>query len=192
MNKIDILFLDIEMKKTNGFELASVLNRRFPEIIIIFVSAFENYVYSAFEYAPFRFLRKSHIDEELEDALLAAIDKLMSVHKTVFFDTTDGRIEIRLMEIIYFESDGNYLTIHHTGGTEYRVRGTLTEISGQMKDEDFCRIHRAFLINLNNVKRIKGSKSVTMSDGTLLPISASHAKDFKNAYMDYASRRFIK
>ena len=59
-NRINILFLDIEMTGMNGFELASVLNREFPEIIIIFVSAYENYVYNAFESAPSRFLGKKH------------------------------------------------------------------------------------------------------------------------------------
>ena len=191
-NKIDILFLDIEMKGMNGFELASILNQKFPDIIIIFVSAFENYVYSAFEYAPFRFLRKTHIDDELEDALLAAIDKLMSIQKTMVFDTIDGKIELRLVDILYIESERNYLIIHQTGGNTYRVRSTLSEMLDKIEEYDFCRIHNAFVINLSNIRRTEGNKSVTMKDGTNLPISARKSVDFKNAYMDFTSRRFIK
>ena len=191
-NKIDILFLDIEMKGMNGFELASVLNREFPEIIIIFVSAYENYVYSAFEYSPFRFLRKTHIDEELEDALIAAIEKLMSLQKTINFNTVDGKIELRLKDILYFESSGNYLLLHHNGGAPYKIRSTVSEITVKTANYDFCRIHHAYTINLGNIKKTEGNKKVTLKDGTTLPISARKASDFKKAYMDFTNRRFIK
>ncbi len=190
-NKIDILFLDIEMNGINGFELASVLNREFPDIIIIFISAYENYVYSAFEYAPFRFLRKSHINEELEDALVAAIDKLMSLQKTMVFHTVDRYIELRLKSIIYFESSGNYLLLHHNGEEIYRIRSTVTEISEKLKADDFVRIHHAYVINLDNIHRTAGYTYVVMNDGTRLPISARRMKEFKNAYMDFTNRRFI-
>lgn len=191
-NRINILFLDIEMTGMNGFELASVLNREFPEIIIIFVSAYENYVYSAFEYAPFRFLRKTHLEEELEPALLAAIDKLMSLHKTMIFDTVDGKLELRLADIIYFESDRNYFLIHHTGRDVYRCRGTVTEVAEQTKDDDFCRIHQAFVVNLANIKRTEGYSNVIMNNGDELPISARRMTEFKKAYMEYTNRRFSK
>ena len=190
-NRIDILFLDIEMKEMNGFELASILNRNFPDIIIVFVSAFENYVYSAFEYAPFRFLRKSHISEELEDALLAAIEKLMSVHKTMVFDTTEGEREIRIADILYFESSGNYLTIRQSDGEVCKIRCTMTEMIDRIRDEDFCRIHHAYTINLGNIKKTEGNRKVTLKDGTTLPVSARKASDFKKAYMNYISRRYI-
>ena len=121
-NMINILFLDIEMKGMNGFELAALLNKEFPHIIIIFVSAYENYVYNAFEYAPFRFLRKSRLNEELEPALIAAIESLMLINKKIELKTSDGSFETRLTDIEYFESEKNYLIAHIVGNKTYRFR----------------------------------------------------------------------
>ena len=191
-HRINILFLDIEMKGMNGFELAEQLNQKYPDVIIIFVSAYENYVYSAFQYAPFRFLRKTHLAEELEPALLAAIDKIMILNKTVEIDSVEGPVEIRVSDIIYFESDRNYIVAHMTGGEICRFRGTLTHLTEDMKNFDFCRIHQAYLINLANIKRTDGSAAVIMSNGEDLPISFRKSPGFKAAYMDYTNRRFVK
>lgn len=191
-NTINILFLDIELDGMNGFELAALLNREFPEIIIIFVSAYENYVYSAFEYAPFRFLRKSHLNEELESALVAAVSNMMSKNKTIVLNTSDGKFETRLADIIYFESEKNYLIARLVGNMTYRFRNTVSGISDQLKNDDFYKIHQAFVINLANIKRISGYSDVIMCNGETLPISSRNASGFKKAYMDFTNRRFTK
>ena len=197
-NMINILFLDIELDGMNGFELASILNKEFPEVIIIFVSAYENYVYSAFEYAPFRFLRKTHLKEELEPstvakfALLAAIDSLMSMNKAIEIKTANGKYEVRLADIIYFESEKNYLVANLIGNKQYRFRNTISGIFEQLKDDDFYKIHQAYVINLANIKRISGYSEVIMCNGVTLPISSRNAPGFKKAYMDYTNRRIAK
>ncbi len=66
-NTINILFLDINMPTKTGFDLAEKLNQLYPDIIIIFVSAHDNFVYSSFEYSPFRFLRKTHLYKDRRD-----------------------------------------------------------------------------------------------------------------------------
>ena len=174
----------------NGFELAAILNQEFPDIIIIFVSAYENYVYSAFKYTPFRFLRKSCLKDELESALLDAIDSLMSKNKTIELNTTEGKFETRLSDIIYFESEKNYLVVHLLGNRIYRFRNTIAGISEQLKDDDFYKIHQSIVINLANIKRISGYSDVIMCNGDTLPISLRNMSGFKKAYMEYTNRRF--
>ena len=191
-NPINILLLDIELKGINGFELAARINDEYPDTIIIFVSSYENYVFKAFEYEPFRFIRKTRLDDELEPALLAAVDKHLRADKTFPIDSTDGKLEIRYKDILYFESSRNYLVVHTIGGRNYSFRSTLTALDEKMKGEDFCKIHQAYVIYLPNVKRIEGSKSVTVKDGTVLPISAKQKSVFKEVYMEYTSRRFAK
>ena len=189
---ISILLLDIELKGINGFELAAMINEEYPETIIIFVSSYENYVFKSFEYEPFRFIRKSHLDDELEPALLAAVDKPLRAGKTFLVDSTTGKLEIRHKDILFFESSHNYLIVHTIGGRDYSFRSTLTALDEKMKGEDFCKIHQAYVIYLPNVKRIEGSKSVIMKDDTILPISARQKNVFKDAYIEYTNRRFAK
>lgn len=191
-NKIDILFLDIEMEGMNGFELAGLLKKEFPDIIIIFVSAYENYVYNSFEYSPFRFIRKTRIEEELEPALVAAVDSLMSLNKKIELKTTDGTFETRVADIIYFESNKNYLTVHLIGNKSYSIRNTVTGISKELQSDDFFKIHQAYVINLANVKRISGYAEVLMCNDKILPISSRNAQSFKKAYMEYTNRRIAK
>ena len=85
INSINILFLDIDMPKINGFDLAKILCEKYPDIIIIFVSAYEDFVYSSFEYCPFRFLRKSHLNDELKTTLEKAIEKIIINDKAKLF-----------------------------------------------------------------------------------------------------------
>lgn len=191
-NVINVLFLDIELKGMSGFELAAELNRRFPEIIIIFVSAYDDYVFRSFEYEPFRFIRKSRLAEELKPALAAAVEKYISSGKTVVIDTVDGSIELRLDDILYFESSKNYTVAHVAGNKDYRFRSTLSQLEERLKADGFCRIHQAFVVNLSNIKRIRGRSKVLMKNGTELPVSVRRSSDFKNDYMEFTKRRFVK
>ena len=191
-NSINILFLDIEMEGMNGFELAALLKSEFPEMIIIFVSAYENYVYNAFKYAPFRFLRKSRLEEELKPALVAAVESLITMNKTIEIKTADGCYETRLSDIIFFESEKNYLIAHLIGNKVYRFRNTITGIYEALQNDDFYKIHQAYVINLANIKRISGSTEVVMCNDKTLPISSRNVQGFKKAYMEYTNRRIAK
>ena len=62
----------------------------------------------------------------------------------------------------------------------------------QLKDDDFYKIHQAYVINLANIKRISGYSEVIMCNGVTLPISSRNAPGFKKAYMDYTNRRIAK
>ena len=76
---IDILFLDIVMPQTNGFQLAGVLMERYPNTLILFVSAHDDFVYKSFAFNPFRFLRKEHLAKELPYALQKAVEKFQAL-----------------------------------------------------------------------------------------------------------------
>lgn len=188
-NQINILFLDIDMPDMNGFELAWKLNRISPDIIIIFVSAYDNFVYNSFDYNPFRFLRKSHLNEEFTSALKKAIDKYLYADKSLSFDTVDGEQVIRVKDIVYFESERNYYMIHHVGGIEYKCRGTLTDVEAKMSDYGFYRVHNAFVVNMDHIKAIKSNTELLVISGERIKISAKRFQDFKKAFMLFSRRR---
>ena len=190
--KIDILFLDIELKGKSGFTLASYINKESPETIIIFVSSYENYVFQSFEYEPFRFIRKFYLNEELEPALYAAINKHIGANKTLLLKATQGDVELRHRDILFFESSRNYVIVHTSENQTYTFRSTLNSLEEKIKADDFFRIHHAFLVNLSNIKRIEGCSGVVMKNGIKLPISAKQRTLFKTAYMEYTNRRFSK
>lgn len=188
-NTINILFLDINMPTKTGFDLAEKLNQMYPDIIIIFVSAHDNFVYSSFEYSPLRFLRKTHLDEELSGAFVKAVESCMTREETVTISTTEGDISVRSRDILYFEGQRNYYLVHCTGGA-YRCRGTISQTEELTQNLDFFRIHAAFVVNIANIYKVIGSHSVQMKDGSMLSISQRRFSSFRGTYMKFIRRRF--
>ena len=184
---INILFLDINMPSKSGFDLAEVLRARYPDIIIIFVSSYDTFVYSSFVYSPFRFLRKSHLEAELPEAFLRAVDTYLNRGRTLSLSTVDGDVTLRVDDILSIESERNYYLVHCADIT-YRCRGTLTEAEELTKDFDFCRIHAAYIINLANIEKILSASSVQIKGGMVIPVSQRRAGAFREAYMKYTRK----
>ena len=191
VRSIHILFLDIDMPEVSGFKLAETLKDRYPETIIIFVSAYDNFVYSSFEYSPFRFLRKSHLEEELTVTFQKVIEKCILDDETMTFQTTEGEVILRLRDILYIEGDKNYFVIHSIT-TDYRCRGTMTAAEEMTAKYDFFRIHSAYIVNLEQIDRIDDTGIVRMKNGNALEISRRKVAAFRDAYMQFTRRRFAR
>ena len=189
---INVMFLDIDMPQINGFRLASELQIRSPDTIIIFVSAYDDFVYSSFEYAPFRFLRKSHLEEELPITFKKVIEKCISDEESLLFETIDGDTLLRLRDILYFEGEKNYYVIKIVSGKTYRCRGTMTSVEDRIKPYDFFRVHSAFIVNEEHIDNIHEDGYLVMKNGALINISRRKLVAFKDSYMQFTRRRFAK
>ena len=188
-NDISILFLDIEIPKCNGFELAAQINIAYPDVIIIFVSAYDNFVYDSFSYSPFRFLRKSHLETELPEAFEKVIEKCIYNLDTMDFITTDGQATIRIKDILYIEGVKNYYIVH-CKNKDYKCRGTITSIEENTKKYNFFRIHAAYVVNMDNIEKTLNGCTIVMKNGDQLNISQRRYIDFKNSYMKFTRGRF--
>ena len=92
---IDILLLDIDMPGISGLEVAKALREAENDIIIIFISSYDNYVFESLEYSPFRFIRKSRINQELKLALRAAHTlHSKNVKKYIFVRGDEGEFKV--------------------------------------------------------------------------------------------------
>lgn len=189
---IKILFLDIDMPKINGFILASELKKKSPDTIIIFVSAYEDFVYSSFEYAPFRFLRKSHLEEELPVTFNKVIEKCIFDNETLIFETTNGEVILKLQDIMYFEGEKNYYLIMMSSGEKYRCRGTMSSVEERMTKYDFFRVHSAFIVNQEHILSIHSEGFLKMKNSTIINVSRRKMIPFRESYMEFTRRRFAK
>lgn len=189
---IDVLFLDIDMPEINGFELAKALCESNPDTVIVFVSSYEEFVYSSFEYCPFRFLRKSHLAEELDITFQKVIEKCILNSESLLFNSTDGEIVLRVKDIIHFEGQKNYYVIKTVSGAEYKCRGTMSSVEDYAKNYDFFRIHSAYIVNLEHIESINNDGFIVTKKGQRLSVSKKRASAFKDAYMQYIRRRISK
>ncbi len=188
---IHILFLDIDMPGKNGFELAKILQKKSPSTIIVFVSAYDSYVYDSFRFSPFCFLRKTHLKEELNDTVQRVLKKFLESSETMVFSTVYGDVKLRIQDIVYIESVKNYYEIHCDEKSVFRCRGTITSAEAAISKYSFYRIHTAFLINMENIRLVGANREIEMTDGTRHFVSLRKWKGFYEAYMNFSRKRVL-
>lgn len=185
----DVLLLDIDMPEVNGFEVAKVLCEDYKHVKIVFMSAYDNFVYSAFDFYPFAYMRKPHIPTEFPKVLSRILEKMKERDHKLSLMTTDGTAVLDANDIAYLESSRNYITVHLTHGTSYTVRKTLTDFEQELWGLDFYRIHSAFMINLEHVEKVLNTGFVLVANKAI-PIAQRRMQDFKKTYMSYIRRSF--
>ena len=188
-NTINILFLDIDMPEMNGFGLAEKINQLRPDTIIIFVSSHENFVFSSFEYNPFRFLRKNKLDEELEDALIKAVERHMASTETITIKTDRETVELRVRDILYIMSEKNYYAVCGTD-FEYKCRGTMSQAEELIKKYSFFRINSGCFVNMERIKRFESPNKLILETAELY-ISQRKVSAFKEAYALFTRKRVL-
>ena len=197
----DLVFLDVQMPEIDGFEVLEQLTGQ-PLPVIIFVTAYDQYALKAFEVSALDYLLKPFDDARFHKALAGArrqIEqqdaselgrKLLTLmgtrevrpdgpprYLTRLMVKTAGRvIFIRIEEIDWIEAYDNYLRLH-VAGRAHLLRQTMNELESALNPEQFARIHRSTIVNLDRVKELhphfNGEHLVILQDGTELKLSRS-------------------
>jgi two-component system, LytTR family, response regulator len=185
----DILFLDISMPGTNGFDFL----KKFKEIDfeVIFVTAYEEYALRAFDFYAVDYLLKPIETEKLKraidrikskkeskkdfekfEALFRNLSEKSQKTTTLAIPTLDGFEIIDLADLVYLKADGNYTELKMKT-KKILVSKTLGDFEKVLPLESFIRIHNSFVINLQEIRKyIKGDGGmVTISNGEQLPVS---------------------
>jgi two-component system LytT family response regulator len=195
--KPDLVFLDIQMPKLNGFEVLDLLDAK-PRII--FVTAYDSYAIKAFEVNAVDYLLKPFSRERFEKALLRvageegdeppdAIDNL--IRSTRSLNAPIERILVRdgsRVHVIpspmvdHIEAQDDYVSIH-SGGKKYLKLERISDLEAALDPKRFVRIHRSHIVNIERLARLetyaKDSRIVVLNDGTKLPVSRSGYEKLK-------------
>jgi two-component system LytT family response regulator len=169
-NPPDLVFLDIQMPKKNGFDLAIALRNLNIKTHIIFVTAYDQYAIQAVKHAAFDYLLKPINEEELRDTInrfqakkpktgiVDKIDDLLVVINDNFrkkrFNTRSGFIMLNYSDILYMDADGNYSKIFLTNGTQEIVTQSLGQMEEELPANNFFRINRSIIINTKYLARV--------------------------------------
>lgn len=194
-NEIDLVFLDIEMPNENGFALFDYFNK--PTFDTIFCTAYSEFAIKAFEVSATDYLLKPIGLTKLKEAIekveakrlvkntgnIEALKENLSQKeiKKIGILIGDGIVFMDLNDILYFEADGSYTTIHHNNGSDLTVKKIKHFEDLLSSDKRFFRIHRSYLINVSLIKKYskKEGLSVTYDERTLLPISREKKEEFE-------------
>lgn len=184
--KTDVLLLDIDMPGMSGMDVASSLADEETDTLIVFVTAHDELVYDSFKYHPFAFVRKTYLREELSGVLKDCRLKIDKKNKHYVFKSGFETVSLPLGEILYFESFANYLTVK-TNTLEYKTRSTISGAQSELENNDFLRIHKGFLVNLEHVKTVKTDELLLDNDETL-PIGKSYSEEARKVILKYMRR----
>ena len=188
----DLIFLDVQMPELDGFGVLA--NSDADQLCVVFVTAYDEYALRAFEAHAAAYLLKPFD----RDRFRKALDRARAIIRgqrgaesrgqlaAIFADLQRGRSDrmlvkeggrvffLRLDEIDWIESAGNYVRVH-AGTTAHLVRQTMLEIGDRLDPARFVRIHRTAIVNVDRIRELQplfhGEYAVLLTDGTRLTLS---------------------
>lgn len=183
----DLLFLDIDMPGLGGLEIAAKLGEEGSQgPLLVFVTSHDELVYDSLKYHPFGFIRKRYFREEIKEILRDCEKKIQEKEQYFSFKSGAKNIRVGLSEILYFESDGNYLRMV-TSGEEFRLRDTVGAVESVLSPLGFIRVHRGFLVNQEAVRVLEAEEAELVS-GERLPIGRNYGEAARKRLLKYMRR----
>ena len=187
----DLLFLDVQMPKLDGFEVLELIEGHVTPPVVIFVTAYDQYAMRAFDAHAVDYLLKPFSVERFELALERAKSRLGGRHlpvevaaarppaerpeRIVVKDGTRVHI-IPLDKLDYVEAQDDYVALH-SAGKSYLKQQAIASLEQILDPKRFVRVHRSVIVNLERLARIepygKERRIAILADGTRLPVSRS-------------------
>ena len=202
-----LVFLDVEMPHLNGFEVLKQLEPLSFEVI--FVTAFSHYAVDAFEHQATGYITKPVNAEKLQTAVNTAIKRIeeKTINKNLFsllaqntrqempdkipLSTTGGLLFVKLTDIVFCESSGNYTYFFLSDEKKIVVSRQLGEYEKLLPENSFIRIHDKYITNLSFIKEyIKGSGGeVVLENGKQLPVATRRKEEFLARFEKWLRRK---
>lgn len=183
-NKVDLLFLDINMPDISGIDLYKSLKNK-P--LVIFTTAYKNFAYDGFELNAIDYLLKPIEYSRFKKAVTKAFEFYQYQNKvntdleeSIFVHSEYKLVKINLRNIDYLESLEDYVKIHLADGNMVLTLMPLKKMIEKLPPEKFKRIHRSFVVAIANVKSVINRKA-KLANGIELPISDTYI-DFINEW----------
>jgi len=185
----DLMFLDIQMPKLDGFEVLDLIGRSVP---VVFTTAYDEYALRAFEVHAVDYLLKPFNEQRFAAALSRARERILARETLPVQDLVaaarprsgplervlireGGQVHVLLVERIdYVEAQDDYVCFK-VAGKEYLKDQTMAAVEAALDPARFVRVHRSYLLNLERIARVelyaKDSRVAVRRDGRRLPVS---------------------
>lgn len=176
---IDILFLDIEMRSLDGIETAKLLRKKGMKSIIIFVTAYPDFVFQGYEVHAFHYILKPYRKEKIEEVLRQALHELDLSKEQYFVIEQKARvIRIPLSQTIAFQSDRRKVEalLEEDFVAFY---GRIDEVCRELPS-CFIQIHNRYIVNLNYVTTLEKDRCILGSRS--FPVSRAFRQELETAF----------
>jgi two-component system LytT family response regulator len=186
----DLLLLDIQMPKLDGFEVLELLDR---SPVVVFVTAHDDYALRAFEVHALDYLLKPFSQERFRQVLERVKRTLLRPEREpvaglantlratplqrIVIRLEDGTIQVvPLARVDYVEASDDAVLVA-TAGTKLRKQQPIGDLARQLDPNRFVRVHRSYIVNIERIEKLelyaRDSRTALLRDGTRLPVSRS-------------------
>lgn len=203
-HEVDLIFIDINMPDLNGLEFVRTLERR-P--LIIFTTAYAEYAVEGFRLSAADYLLKPFSLNDFQQS----VKKVASLHELIQLakerstqEGAEGLSEalpegkeyisikadyrttlIRTSEILYIESEGEYVRLHLADGSSIMTLFRLKNMEAALPSDSFLRVHRSFIVNLKQISSYRKGR-IFINENDYIPIG----DNYRTAFLEYAEKNF--
>jgi len=190
--KVDVVFFDVDMPGFSGIKLAETLKNTENAPVIVFVTAYSEYAVKAFELNATDYLVKPVDPKRFSETIARIKSKLMGrkegTPNFIIGEKASSLFLLKPGEILYLYSKNEKTFAKTKDGDLYCKGLTLQSAEDRLKQFNFFRIHKSYLINVNEIKRVipwfKGKYVIEMSSGDKLPLSPHRQKEFREKFLN--------
>lgn len=188
----DVVFLDIEMPKMNGLEVARHLKELKKSPLIVFATAYPNFAVEAFRHDAVDYLLKPYEEEQLEQTI-QRLNKLLNGEKEFPSPSSSSKLSVEHdgeihfldpLDILYISREDRISRIY-TKDSNYESKLALKDLEERLASFPFFRIHKSYLVNLNYVSKMipwfNGAYMLELTNSTeKLSVSRNYVKSLRN------------
>lgn len=175
--KIDLLILDIKMAEIDGFTVRQRIEEREEKTVIIFVTEYDDLMEDSFGINVHGFVPKHSLETKLKPILLSALKAILRP-----FVILEGNIDSRT--ILFIKAEAPYCRIYFQDSHEELFRRSISGLAENLKNVDFIRVHRSYLVNLRWIDKVPEQDIEIL--GYNIPVARRLRVEIKKVYRDYA------
>jgi response regulator len=193
-NTADVIFLDINMPDMNGISLGKIITKMYPDMKIVFITAYKDYAADAFEIKAFDYLLKPYSESRIKNLLKSLVNVKTELTSSIK-NSSLKKITVNIDERLYVISlnDIDYIeasekeTLIFSNQKKYVSKIKISKWEEMLKGDNFYRCHRSFIVNLDKITEIEqwfnSSWIIKIKNyTTAIPVSRNNIRELKELF----------
>lgn len=181
-NNYDIIFLDIEMNALNGIETAKIIRKYDKKSIIIFLTAYPDFVFQGYEVKASNYILKPYTPDKISAVLSSALEEI-TISKDTFYtiQTKSGFSRLNLSDVLYFKSNKRKI-IAKLNNNKIEFYEKLDNIEKETPSF-FIRVHQSYLVNINFISTLELNQVIINNES--IPVSRKYKNDLMISFAKF-------
>lgn len=186
-NKHDVYFIDIELGKINGLDIAEKVKKVNNDAVLIIYSKHKDLVFETFKYGAFFFIRKESFIQDMEYCQMRLNEYFLSSKREYIYRFNQTILHIDYLDILFIEKMKHHIVLHLKDGRVLEEYKSLKQIINDLNHPVFMQCHQSYVVNLNNIDTLSNNDFII--HGKKVQISRRYLKSSKKEYLTYLNKK---